>query len=121
MESAFDEECLQFIKELSSEHGTDSFNREKEGIFAYNKTFVIYRQTSTGYDTMEVGMKLQITSPSVKDSCKAGLRPEEILILCKGEKGFACRTEKQVKQFHGVCANQGIKFGWQRENHMKVG
>jgi len=54
------------------------------------------------------------------DGGKAGLGPEEIFILGEGEKSTAGCLKKQIVQYNGVSKEQGVEFGRQGKNHMKV-
>lgn len=56
----------------------------------------------------------------MKDSCEAGLCPEELLICGKGEDGAACSLKEQVVELVGVGKHQGIEFGRQGKYHMEI-
>jgi hypothetical protein len=70
---------------------------------------------------MQVRMKHQVRSPTVKDSEETNLSAEVLRIGCNGGHGFGHRAkEKVVDHLFVLIGNGGNLFG-HRENDMKIG
>jgi hypothetical protein len=63
LKGVINKECFQFLEELSPENDADRFKRKEKGIFGNNESFAIAGQSAARYDTMQMGMELNVSPP----------------------------------------------------------
>ena len=61
-------ESLQAGNELASEHAAENANRQEEMQRRMDPALLVWRKTSTRYDTMDMWMRLQGLSPRMQNT-----------------------------------------------------
>ncbi len=78
------------------------------------------RESTSGDNTMDVGMIHEILAPGVQNADTPDLCPEMFRVLCELCEGLGDRTEKKIVQDLAVHGDQGIKFRGEGEDHMEI-
>ena len=114
------EGLLQIGQEQSAEQaGQHPYGQEETGA-ARNPTVTVGRDPATRNDTMQVGMKEQILSPTVQHGEEADLGAQMFGIGSDGGQGLGRGSEQNaVDEIFVLVSNGGDLFG-EREDDMKI-
>ena len=81
---------------------------------------VIERETASGHDTMDVGMKSEFLIPCVQHAEKADLCAEVPGIAGDFEKGFRAGRKQEIVEDLFVVQHQGGQVARESEDHVQV-
>lgn len=81
---------------------------------------VIARETTSGYDTVNMGMMLQLLIPGMQDAEKADFRSEVPGIRGDLDQSLRAGTEEEPIDHLLVLQCQRSQLMWQREYNMRI-
>jgi hypothetical protein len=78
-------------------------------------------KSTSGDNTMDVGMLHEVLAPGVQNTDTPYLCPEMFWVVCEFREHFGDRTEKKIVQDLAVHGDQGMEFRGEGEDHMEIG
>ena len=118
--SLFLQPACQQTHETPSEFGTHGSYREEErrtSAAMYLMPYSLGINTSTGYNTVNVGVVKKIRAPRVEDGCHTG---EQSLLGSKCINGCPCSLEHTVVELPLVSHSDRMQAVGQREHDMEI-
>src|SRR6516162_4777348 len=87
---------------------------------AREPTLTIGREPATGHDTMQMRVKLEVLSPTVKHGEETDLSSQVLGIGCDGRQGFGCCMEEDAINHFLVLKGDRGNLLWHREDDVKI-
>jgi len=114
------EEQLQSIDELAAEDATESGDRQKEAGRGIDPSGTIEGKTSCRNDVVDVGMMLQVLSPSMEHTEEADVGSQVLRIASHFEHRRCAGAKEQIVQQPLVLQCKGGKFVRQSKDDVEV-
>ena len=107
-------------QDQAPEQGTEDAHRQQECGARGDPARAIARDTSAGYDHMDMGMMGQRRAPAVQDGGDADMGAQMLWIGGDGQHRLRCRLEQQIIDRRLVLEGDGGDLGRQREHAMEI-
>lgn len=117
---AFFSRFFEEMEKLSPKEFPHHLHRKKKIFLGCNPFLPISCQSPCADDTMEMGMKLEILSPCMKDRGESHFGAKVLGVFGELMESLGCGAEKEVEGLPFVVKHHSIQLGRESENHMKV-
>jgi hypothetical protein len=107
-------------EELSAEEPTEETNREKEAVSTAEPALFVRTQASTGNDTMDMGMVVEVLAPGVQDRKTGDLCAEKFGVSAEGEQGLGNGAKENPVHGAAVAEREGRELLREGEHHVEV-
>src|SRR6187200_2316538 len=72
------------------------------------------------HDAVNMGMKSEVLSPGVEDSCESDLGAQILLIFTKGQQCMGCSLEEQLEHTRPMPHDERVEFVRQSKDDMVI-
>ena len=110
----------ELFQEQPSKQSREYPHRQEEAGLAGDPAFTIQRQTTAGYDAMEVWMMGQGRAPGMQHGSDTQTCAETLGVSSDGEQGLCSGLEQQVVDHGLVVISDVTDRCWQGEHNMVV-
>src|ERR1019366_9322219 len=93
---------------------------QEELTAASDPAVMVWGETATGDDAMQVGMKVKVLPPAMEHGEESGFHPQALRIGGNGEQGLGDGAEEHVVDNLLVVEGDGGKGRGEGEDHVKV-